>query len=239
MDNFLFKFSLVKRRLKSKECWNRGYILDGFPKTKKQASLLFEKIDTEEEDSQNGEEGQSADQNRESETYSESESRRDEENAEDDRIRKLFEETTDMTPMPKPQTLPKSILPASVIFLQASNAFLYSRALNLSLEEVEENHNDEEGFQRRLALYLIAYTGSKEPLKMVNEQIQKALDSAELEGSTDGDFTSRNSFEEFVTTMVDNVTPESLPLFFDNIRVPILNFDVSRGKSGVSSFINY
>ncbi|CAH8597315.1 unnamed protein product [Schistosoma turkestanicum] len=163
--------TLFQEKLNSKPCQNQGYIIDGYPKTKKQAASLF---------SPGGDSGYGEDEDEGGEQEE------NEEDDEDERIRTTTTTTTtdtkDMTQsasdllknkylssekeaddvskepallstQPIPTQLPKGLLPAYVFELQATDQFLRDRIMNMPEYKVHGTHYTESGFWRRLNEY--------------------------------------------------------------------------------------
>ncbi|EUB61580.1 Putative adenylate kinase 7 [Echinococcus granulosus] len=172
--------SFIKKRLSSKECLNQGYVLDGFPKTRAQADLLF-----------------------------------------------------GIALSPNPNSLPKGILPACVIFLQATDVFLFSRVLRIPNHEMRCSHNDEEGFLRRLLIYRHAHAGSEVAALMASDELRKALNSEYLQKITAGEASTLTLSERIVPLMAGSVGANSLCAFFEDRGIRAFNFDVETDTSGV------
>ncbi|VDO08861.1 unnamed protein product [Rodentolepis nana] len=226
---------LVKRRLNSKECQNQGYILDGFPKTKAQADILFGGGEDEE-----GSEDEAEDEEELSGEESDIEERMDpntkvaqlesEHNVRENIIPNVTEETTLFNKVnlsPKPNALP-----SCTIFLQASDIFLFSRALQLPCDEIQHNHNDEEGFMRRLAVYRRAHAGSEVAALMASEELRKALESENLLKIIHGEAGSLNPSEQLAPLMAGSISPNTLLAYFEDKGVSTFNFDVAMDTSG-------
>nr|CDS33520.2 adenylate kinase 7 [Hymenolepis microstoma] len=235
LDNSML-CDLIKRRLNTKECQNHGYILDGFPKTKAQADLLFGKGEDEEGGEDEDEENVEKPSAEESEIEREIDSNtkvaqlESERNVRENIIPNVTEETTffnkvDLSPKP-------NALPSCIIFLQASDIFLFSRALQLPCDEVQPNHNDEEGFMRRLAVYRRAHAGSEVAALMADEELRKALESENLLKIINGEAGSLNPSEQLAPLMAGSISPNTLLAYFEDRGVSTFNFDVAMDTSG-------
>lgn len=130
---------------------------------------------------------------------------------------------------PKPNSLP-----ACTIFLQASDVFLFGRALQLPPDEVQPNHNDEEGFLRRLTVYRRAHAGSEVAALMASEELRKALESENLQKITNGEASSLDPSKQLAPLMAGSVSPNTLLAYFEDRGVSTLNFDIATDTSGVS-----
>lgn len=135
---------------------------------------------------------------------------------------------------PNPNSLPKGILPACVIFLQATDAFLFNRVLRIPNDEVRCSHNDEEGFLRRLLIYRHAHAGSEVAALMASGELRKALDSEYLKKITAGEASTLTSTEQIVPLMAGSIATNTLCAFFEDRGVRAFNFDVETDTSGVS-----
>jgi adenylate kinase len=102
---------IVRRKLLSPLCRNKGFVLDGFPRTAEEASALFEL-------KKEGEEEPAA-----------------EEDAE------------------KPLVVDTSIMVQFVVSLDVTRDEAQARLMDIPQDQVIENYNDEDGFQRRWAMH--------------------------------------------------------------------------------------
>ncbi|KAL5970481.1 Adenylate kinase 7, partial [Taenia solium] len=134
---------------------------------------------------------------------------------------------------PNPNSLPKGILPACVIFLQATDAFLFNRVLKIPNDEVRCSHNDEEGFLRRLFIYRHAHAGSEVAALMASDELRKALNSEYLKRITAGEASTLTSTEQVVPLMAGSIGTNTLCAFFEDRGVRAFNFDVETDTSGV------
>ncbi|KAM3185848.1 hypothetical protein ACTXT7_005530 [Hymenolepis weldensis] len=236
LDNSIL-CDLIKRRLNSKECKNQGYILDGFPKTKAQADLLFGKDDGEEEseneDEENKEEPNVVEKpgtGKDIDPHTHLAQLESERDVRERTIPNVIEETTFLSKIdlsPKPNSLP-----ACTIFLQASDVFLFGRALQLPLDEVQPNHSDEEGFLRRLTVYRRAHAGSEVAALMASEELRKALESENLQKITNGEASSLEPSKQLAPLMAGSISPNTLLAYFEDRGVSTLNFDIASDTSG-------
>ncbi|VDD74387.1 unnamed protein product, partial [Mesocestoides corti] len=238
--------SFLKKKLNSKECSNQGYILDGFPKTKAQAELLFggelicktrsclEKFDGDDEI--NDDEGNDdAEKEVEAEQSTENTPLREESAARELNIPDMTAETKflgKVSHSPSPDSLPKGILPACTIFLQATDKFLFARVMRLTSEEVKNTHNDEENFIRRLLTYRAAHAGSEVAALMANNELRKGLDEEMLQKITGGESGNLAPTEQIASMMAGSIDKNSLYAFFEDKGVPVFNFDVAKDHSG-------
>ncbi|CDS39543.1 adenylate kinase 7 [Echinococcus multilocularis] len=231
--------SFIKRRLSSKECLNQGYVLDGFPKTRAQADLLFgsneaveEKMEEIEELKEGTEEKDAKERDPQVKV-----SQLDRERAARERsIPNMTDETQFLGKValsPSPNSLPKGILPACIIFLQATDVFLFSRVLRIPNHEMRCSHNDEEGFLRRLLIYRHAHAGSEVAALMASDELRKALNSEYLQKITAGEASTLTSSEQIVPLMAGSVGANSLCAFFEDRGIRAFNFDVETDTSGV------
>uniref|UniRef100_A0A915F013 Adenylate kinase 7 n=1 Tax=Echinococcus canadensis TaxID=519352 RepID=A0A915F013_9CEST len=134
---------------------------------------------------------------------------------------------------PNPNSLPKGILPACIIFLQATDVFLFSRVLRIPNHEMKCSHNDEEGFLRRLLIYRYAHAGSEVAALMASDELRKALNSEYLQKITAGEASTLTSSEQIVPLMAGSVGANSLCAFFEDRGIRAFNFDVETDTSGV------
>ncbi|VDM30501.1 unnamed protein product [Hydatigera taeniaeformis] len=134
---------------------------------------------------------------------------------------------------PNPNSLPRGILPACVIFLQATDAFLFNRVLRIPNDEVRCSHNDEEGFLRRLLIYRHSHAGSEVAALMASDELRKALNSDYLQKITAGEASTLTSTEQIVPLMAGSIGTNSLCAFFEDRGVRAFNFDVATDTSGV------
>lgn len=131
-------------------------------------------------------------------------------------------------------TLTRGILPACVIFLQATDVFLFNRVLRMPTQEVKCSHNDEEGFLRRLLVYRHAHCGSEVSTLMASDELRKALSSEYLQKITSGQVNIRIPTERIVPIMAGSISANSLYAFFEDKNIRVFNFDVETDISGVS-----
>ncbi|KAK4475350.1 hypothetical protein MN116_002414 [Schistosoma mekongi] len=151
--------TLFQEKLNSKPCQNQGYIIDGYPKSKKQAASLFSHGGDGDDEEEEGEQEENEEEEEKSETTT------------GDIIQSSYElfknkylpsekEAGDVTKepgllltQPIPMQLPKGILPAYVFELQATDSFLRDRIINMPEYKVHGTHYTESGFWRRLNEY--------------------------------------------------------------------------------------
>ncbi|KAM7543223.1 hypothetical protein Aperf_G00000006991 [Anoplocephala perfoliata] len=236
---------LMKRRLSSKECSNQGYILDGFPKTKAQATLLFgdnESKEEGEEEEGEGEEMEEGTATGEVEMGKELDPQTQISKLEKERATRegiIPNATMETAFIGKvdlalnPTTILTGILPSCIIFLQASDVFLISRALQMPPSEIQSNHNDEEGFLRRLTVYRRACAGTEVAALMANDDLRKALESESLQKIANGEASSLLPSEQLAPLMAGSIGPDSLYAFFEDKGVRVYNFDIENDMSGV------
>eukprot|EP00742_Colponemidia_sp_Colp-10_P000791 GILJ01000857.1.p1 GENE.GILJ01000857.1~~GILJ01000857.1.p1 ORF type:complete len:699 (-),score=133.23 GILJ01000857.1:66-2090(-) len=115
-------------RLKDNVCRNRGYVLDGYPRTHNDAKVLFTQVQPEpipgsDSDLEDEEEAEEVPED------------------EEDGVKEKKDEVNFVA------------LPNHVILLKASDEFLRTRVQELPQAEVEGTHNTEEGLYRRLAVW--------------------------------------------------------------------------------------
>ena len=124
---------LVKRRMAESQVRNQGYVLDGYPRTKEEAEALFvEAAPTAEE--------------------AEAETTEADEPTEEKEAAAEGEGAADAVPAEAAAAairLNTATAPASIIAIQASEAFAGSWLQRLSYAELQPGHNDEEGLKRR------------------------------------------------------------------------------------------
>lgn len=118
---------IFRYKLRSRECMNQGYVLDGYPKTLNQARLLF----AVPEDSHDVD-------------FSEEEEEEDDEEEDDDNEYDDNEEE---------EKVDCSFLPEVVIVLEARDDFLIERMIKFSEEELRDTHYTEDHMIRRLKIY--------------------------------------------------------------------------------------
>lgn len=146
----------LRQKLNSKPCQNQGYIIDGYPKSKKQAAALFSGGDDDEEEGEGDEmdEGGAAGGKEAGETgpspaeifarkYLPSGFELDD----------VCDEPGLLPTQPIPEQLPKGLLPDYVFELQASDQFLRERVLHMPENKVHGTHFTEAGLLRRLTEY--------------------------------------------------------------------------------------
>ncbi|KAH9280344.1 Adenylate kinase 7 [Echinococcus granulosus] len=231
--------SFIKKRLSSKECLNQGYVLDGFPKTRAQADLLFgsdEAVEEEMEEMEELNEGTEEKDAKEPDPQVQVAQLDRERAARERSIPNMIDETQFLGKValsPNPNSLPKGILPACVIFLQATDVFLFSRVLRIPNHEMRCSHNDEEGFLRRLLIYRHAHAGSEVAALMASDELRKALNSEYLQKITAGEASTLTLSERIVPLMAGSVGANSLCAFFEDRGIRAFNFDVETDTSGV------
>ena len=135
---------------------------------------------------------------------------------------------------PSSNSLPKGILPACVIFLQATDVFLFDRVLRMPMQEIRCSHNDEKGFLRRLLTYRHAHSGSEVTALMASEELRKALSTKYLEKIAEGQEDTRIPAERIAPIMAGSISANSLYAFFEDKGIRVFNFDVETDTSGVS-----
>ncbi|CAL8103895.1 unnamed protein product [Calicophoron daubneyi] len=144
-----------QNKLNSQPCQNQGYVIDGYPKTRKQAVALFSA----------GGGGEGEEEEEEEELHEDEEQKRGESGpspAEEfakkylpamDKIIDVTEEPGLLPTQPIPTQLPKGLLPNYVFELQATDKFLRDRVMSMPESKVQGTHYDEAGLIRRLAEY--------------------------------------------------------------------------------------
>ncbi|TPP57507.1 adenylate kinase [Fasciola gigantica] len=147
-----------RQKLNSKPCQNQGFVIDGYPKSKKQASALFSGgggEDEEEEDEGNEmDEGGAAGGKESSESGpSPAELFARKYLASGMNLDDICGEPGVLPTQPVPVQLPKGLLPDYVFELQASDQFLRERVIHMPENKVHGTHYTEAGLLRRLTEY--------------------------------------------------------------------------------------
>ncbi|CAH8876057.1 unnamed protein product [Trichobilharzia szidati] len=158
--------TLFQEKLNSKPCQNQGYIIDGYPKSKKQAAALFAVGGGvgEEEDEEEQEENEEEDDEGGDNDGTKSNKKLDLGQSANEIFKKKYlppeTDAVDVTKepgllptQPIPTQLPKGLLPAYVFELQATDSFLRDRIMNMPEYKVHGTHYTEAGFWRRLTEY--------------------------------------------------------------------------------------
>ncbi|OON16687.1 hypothetical protein X801_07498, partial [Opisthorchis viverrini] len=126
-----------RRKLHSKACENQGYIIDGYPKSRKQAEALFSDDSTLTQTELFAKEYLNTGFN----------------------VVDVHGEPIRLPTQPIPNQLPKGLLPAYVFELQASDKFLRDRIMNMPESKVQGTHYNEAGLLRRLNEYRVNQLG--------------------------------------------------------------------------------
>ncbi|CAI2734932.1 unnamed protein product [Schistosoma spindalis] len=153
--------TLFQEKLNSKPCQNQGYIIDGYPKSKKQAASLFSpsggsgygeedggEQENEEEEEERIKATDISDSTQSANEFFKSQYLPSEKEADD-----VTKELGLLSTQPIPMQLPKGLLPAYVFELQATDSFLRDRIMNMPEHKVHGTHYTESGFWRRLNEY--------------------------------------------------------------------------------------
>ncbi|GAA53802.1 adenylate kinase [Clonorchis sinensis] len=153
-----------RRKLHSEPCENQGYIIDGYPKSRKQAEALFSGATSFTDEDEEAEEGNEVEEGEELKLKDDSTLTPTELFAKEYlntglNVVDVHGEPIRLPTQPIPNQLPKGLLPAYVFELQASDKFLRDRIMNMPESKVQGTHYTEAGLLRRLNEYRVNQLG--------------------------------------------------------------------------------
>ncbi|VDP72543.1 unnamed protein product [Echinostoma caproni] len=222
------------RQLNSKPCQNQGYVIDGYPKAKKQASALFslggggggEDDEEEEEGNEMDEGGGGTGGGKQTQetgpSPAEQFARRYLASGLD--LKDVCGEPGLLPTQPIPSQLPKGLLPDFVFELQASDQFLRDRVIHMPEEKVHGTHYTESGLVRRLTEFRTNQIG-------VNPAVASAgglsvLDTLSME--TDPEQPIENQMTPLASA---SIYENSVRAYFDSKGVLQIPIDVMSEES--------
>ncbi|KAF8563359.1 hypothetical protein P879_09063, partial [Paragonimus westermani] len=204
-----------RQKLNSKPCQNQGYIMDGYPKSRKHAVGLFSNyaVDRENEEEAENEmdEGQETKEKTDmTPTASELFAKQYLSLGLD--ITDVREEPRLLPRQPIPKQLPKGILPNYVLELQASDKFLRDRVMNMPESKVHGTHYTEAGLVRRLGEYRSNQLGLN-PLTPTATSIPMSdLESAQVSANQISPLASASINENSVRAYFDSKGVIQIPI---------------------------
>ncbi|KER27480.1 hypothetical protein T265_05508 [Opisthorchis viverrini] len=208
-----------RRKLHSKACENQGYIIDGYPKSRKQAEALFSGVTSFTDEDEEAEEGNEVEEGEELKLKDDSTLTQTELFAKEYlntgfNVVDVHGEPIRLPTQPIPNQLPKGLLPAYVFELQASDKFLRDRIMNMPESKVQGTHYNEAGLLRRLNEYRVNQLG----LSPLNPGSWIAPDpDAEENG------TSKVPLNKLALASINE---NSIRAYFDSKGVPQIPVDV-------------
>jgi adenylate kinase len=147
----------IRWRLNAGQCRNRGYVLDGWPKTYEQAKLLFMKRTLKASEEEEEEVNEAGSQSGEGEGPAVSK------------------------PLQYDETLDADIFPQSVVFLRSEDEYLHERVKKFPEHLVAKTHYTEPEMLRRLTAYRQANDDSSGNITTQDFFIEKGLTVGEVD----------------------------------------------------------
>ncbi|KAF6772892.1 hypothetical protein AHF37_08305 [Paragonimus kellicotti] len=204
-----------RQKLNSKPCQNQGYVIDGYPKSRKHAVGLFSNYAA---DGENEEEvGNEMDEGQETKEKADTTPTANELFAKQYLssgfdITDVREEPRLLPRQPIPTQLPKGLLPNYVLELQASDKFLRDRIMNMPESMVHGTHYTEAGLVRRLGEYRSNQLGLN-PLAPAATSIPLSdFESAQISGNQISPLASASINENSVRAYFDSKGVIQIPI---------------------------
>ncbi|KAA3678531.1 adenylate kinase [Paragonimus westermani] len=204
-----------RQKLNSKPCQNQGYIMDGYPKSRKHAVGLFSNYAADRENEEEAE--------NEMDESQETKEKTDMAPTASELFAKQYlslglditdvrEEPRLLPRQPIPTQLPKGLLPNYVLELQASDKFLRDRIMNMPESKVHGTHYTEAGLVRRLGEYRSNQLGLN-PLAPTATSIPMSdLESAQISANQISPLASASINENSVRAYFDSKGVVQIPI---------------------------